>query len=92
MPEEDSVLIKPPMAAMADSKPLWKSTTFIGVIIMVLAQVAALFGYQFSADDISALTENTDVLVSAGGTAIGAALAIWGRVRATKRIGSSGTR
>jgi len=74
-----------------ETKPLFKSATFIGVIIMVLAQVAALFGYHYTPDDISVVTDQTAVIVSAGGTLVGSVLAIWGRIRATKRIGSSGT-
>lgn len=72
------------------SKPLWQSTTFIGILIMVLAQVAALFGYQFSQDDVVAVTGNTEQLVAGAMAAFGAIMAIIGRVRATKRIGGSG--
>lgn len=86
--QQDSVIDQ----GLSGSKPLWQSTTFIGVIIMVLAQVAAIFGYQVSPDDITAITGNADQLVAGLVTAIGAIVAIWGRVRATKRIGgNSGT-
>lgn len=64
------------------TKPALQSTGVWGGIIAVLAGVAGLFGYSISEADQATLTQ---VIASAGAT-LGGVIAIWGRIRATKKI------
>ena len=68
---------------MDDFKSLWASKTFWGGLIAVLAGVLGFFGYQLLPDDQAALVEGG----SAVAAAIGGVIAIWGRVKASKKIG-----
>lgn len=68
---------------MEQTKSLLASKTVWGGLLVVIAAVAGLFGYTFSAEDqasVAAMIENIVL-------AIGGLLAIYGRITATKRIG-----
>lgn len=62
---------------MEDSKVFWKSTTFWGVAISVVGKVLFLLGF-----DVGPL-EGVDLLIA---SMIGDAEALWGRIRATKKL------
>lgn len=68
-----------PVPVPEPEKPWWQSRTLIGLAVVLAAQVAKLAGFEI---DSQALT---DAIVT-GATLIGAALAWWGRVRATRPI------
>lgn len=68
---------------MNDVKNWWQSKAIWGGIVTVLALALTAFGYGIGADDQAALT---DYLVSIGG-AVGGLLAIYGRVKASKKVG-----
>ena len=63
----------------SDEKPWWQSRAIVGALVVVFAQVASLFGLVV---DEPAATEAAFGLV----TLVGAGLAWWGRVKATKPI------
>lgn len=60
-----------------ETKAIWKSTTFWGVAISVIGKVLFMLGY-----DVGPL-EGTDLLIA---SLIGDAEALWGRIRATKKL------
>lgn len=68
---------------MEETKSVWASKTFWGGVIALLAGVLGFFGYQMGAEDQQAVIE----LVSAIVASIGGAVAIVGRVKASKKIG-----
>ena len=68
---------------MEDTKPIYLSTTFWSSIVVVLSGVAGLFGYVITEADQQSIVH----LLVSGATTIGGALAIYGRIVATKRIG-----
>ncbi|NKN33968.1 hypothetical protein [Marichromatium bheemlicum] len=57
------------------AKPWWRSRAVIGVLVVVLAQIASAAGIAL---DTTALTDALVALASLGG----AGMALWGRVRA----------
>lgn len=63
----------------ATSKPWWESRTIWGAVIVLVAQVALMFGV---AVDVSAMTESVLALA----TLIGAILAWWGRLQADRPV------
>lgn len=65
-----------------DSKPIWQSRTVLASIASLLAGLFMLFGIEVNQDE---LTEAL-VLVSGLVTTIMSLVAIWGRIRARKRI------
>lgn len=65
--------------AAAEPKPWWQSRALIGAAIVVLAQAARLL-------DIEVDTQATTDAVTSAITLIGAAMAWWGRVRATQPV------
>ena len=68
---------------MDDFKSLLASKTFWGGVIALLAGVLGIFGYTLSADDQQALIDlGVGIAASIGGV-----IAIWGRVKASKKIG-----
>jgi hypothetical protein len=69
--------------SLNDYKPLIKSTTFWGVVVSVLGKLGAVAGYEVSAADEQAIVS----LISLAISGVGDALAIVGRVKATKKIG-----
>lgn len=62
-----------------ETKPWYQSRTIIGAAVVVVAQVGKLFGWTLG-------TEDADALVNDLLTFLGAALAIYGRVKAAKPI------
>lgn len=66
-----------------DSKRWWESKGVWGGLIAIAAAIGGLFGYDVTADDQTAIIE---AVAGIAGIA-GALIAIWGRVRARKRIG-----
>ena len=65
-----------------DSKPWFQSKGVWGGVIALLAGVAGLFGFHL---DAALQGDVIDWLAAAGGVA-GAALAIYGRIKATSRV------
>lgn len=68
---------------MNDYKSILTSKTVWGGIIAIAASAAGYFGYQI---DTNAQASLLDLVTSAAGV-IGGAVAIWGRIVATKKIG-----
>lgn len=68
---------------MNDFKNILASKTVWGGLIAVAAGLAGIFGYTIGAEDQVAIVE----AVTAIGSAIGGAIAIYGRIKATKKIG-----
>ena len=69
---------------MFEEKSWWASKTVWGGLLALVAGVAGVFGYQLLPADQSALVEIGAAIASS----VGGAIAIWGRVRASKGIGS----
>ena len=68
---------------MDDFKSLLASKTFWGGVIAVIAGILGFFGWTLSADDQQALIDlGVGIAASIGGI-----VAIWGRVKASKKIG-----
>ena len=68
---------------MDDVKSIFASRTFWGGIIAVLAGVLGFFGYELAGSDQAALIDcGAAVAASLGGV-----IAIWGRVKASRKIG-----
>jgi hypothetical protein len=71
---------------MSDVKTLFASKTFWGALVAVLAGALSLFGYQLgAADQAELINALSGIAAAAGGL-----LAIYGRIVASKRIGSGG--
>lgn len=68
---------------MEGLKGMFKSKTVWGGAIAALAGVLGIFGYQLEAADQATLAE----AISNGAALVGGLLAIYGRVKATKKIG-----
>lgn len=74
-----------------DNKSALGSSTIVASGIVILASLAALAGYTISGDDQAALNNLINsglVLATSAASLAGGAVAIWGRVRATKPITS----
>lgn len=68
---------------MEDFKSIFASKTVWGAIIAIGAGVAGIFGYSIGAEDQASLVElGVSVVASVGGV-----IAMFGRVKATKRVG-----
>lgn len=70
----------------APEKQWYESKTVIGGIVAVVSGVAAAFGIAISPED----QEQIVAAVAAIGSAVGGALAIYGRIKASKPISGSG--
>lgn len=70
------------MAGLTGIKNLLSSKTIWGALLAVAAGGLSLAGYTISAEDQASLTE----LVSGAGATIGGILALYGRIKASKRI------
>lgn len=69
---------------MEDVKSWLASRAVWGGIIAVLSALAGLFGYTVAETDQVALVE----AIAGIGAAVGGVIAIWGRIKATKKIGA----
>lgn len=68
------------------------SLTIISALVVVVAQILQLWGYTLSEEDQAALSTVLQGIFTVGMTIVslvGAAGAIWGRVRATRPITSA---
>ena len=64
-------------------KSIFASKTFWGGVIAVFAGIAGFWGWTLTADDQQALIDlGVGIAASIGGV-----IAIWGRVKASKKIG-----
>ena len=67
---------------MFDEKSWWASKTVWGGLIAIIAGVLGFFGYQLLPADQTALVDGGAALAAS----LGGVIAIWGRVRASKKI------
>lgn len=67
---------------MTDYKSIFASKTVWAGIVVVLATLAQFFGYEINAADQASIV----VILTQAATLIGGAVAIYGRVTATKKI------
>lgn len=67
---------------MNDVKGFFESKTIWGGLIGFLAGLAGLLGYSIAPEDAEALTG----IITGGAGTFGALLAIWGRIKASKKI------
>jgi hypothetical protein len=69
---------------MSEFKTLFSSKTFWGAFVAILAGALSLFGYHLAeADQVELINSISGLAASAGGL-----IAIYGRIVASKRIGS----
>ena len=68
---------------MNDVKSLFASKTFWGALVAVAAGVIGLFGYAVTPEDQAWLVDS----IAAAGAIVGGLVAVYGRVKASKRIG-----
>lgn len=68
---------------MKDVKSFLRSKTIWGAVIAVAPPVLNLLGYSVTGADVAQVSGSIDSIV----TAVGALLAVYGRVTATKAIG-----
>lgn len=66
-----------------DIKPWYQSKGVIGGLVAVASVVAGAAGYNLSPDDQEAVV----LALSAVGSAVGALLSVYGRLRANRKIG-----
>jgi uncharacterized membrane protein len=72
---------------MEETKSWWQSKTIWGAVITIIALIASLFGYQIDPQTQQIILDRTMAIVTAVGTIVGSVMAIYGRIKATKRIG-----
>jgi len=65
-----------------NTKPWWASKTVWGGLVTLLAVVLGVFGYSITPEDQKQLVE----ILSQIGASVGAVIAIYGRIVATKRL------
>ena len=65
------------------TKPWWQSKTVWGGLVTLLAVILGAFGYDLGTEDQKQLVE----ILSQIAASVGAVIAIYGRLTATKRIG-----
>ena len=66
-----------------DKKSWWASRTVWGGLIALIAGVLGVFGYTLLPSDQAALIDGGSALAAS----LGGIIAIWGRVKASKRLG-----
>lgn len=79
---------------MEEVKPWYQSRAILGGAVAFVAGAAQLLGYSVTAADQAALVDGaTQIgqLVAGVASLAGGAVAIWGRIRASKAIGSTKT-
>jgi len=67
-----------------ETKSIFASKTVWGIVIAALPTVLGLFHYKVS--DVASFTAGAEEIVGAVVTLAGSAMAIWGRVVATKNL------
>jgi len=67
---------------MEGAKSIFSSKTFWGAILAVAAGILGIFGYKFTPEDQVAVIE----IVSAVALGVGSLFAIYGRIKAEKKI------
>jgi len=75
---------------MDGAKPWYQSTSVWGGLVSIGAGAAGAFGYTISPEDQAAIVNaasQTATLIMSASAMIGGAMAIIGRVRASKKIG-----
>lgn len=73
-----------------DTKAWWKSAGVWGSLVAVAAGGAGMLGYSISPEDQAHLVNAATKSVELGTAALslfGGLVSLWGRIRATKRIG-----
>ncbi|WP_445682824.1 hypothetical protein [Radicibacter daui] len=70
---------------MTDSKPWWQSRTLLGAFITLASAAASASGLQVD----SALQGDVMNTVTAAGSVVGAAISIWGRLKADSKLSAS---
>ncbi len=74
---------------MDETKKWYESAGVIGGIVAALSGAAGLFGYAITPADQAVLTTSVSQVLQLGAavtTIVGGAIAVWGRVRASKTI------
>lgn len=72
-----------------ESKKWWASKTIIGAFISVIGKVVGGYlGYDVDSETITLSTEAVGSLIAYGTSFFGDVMAIYGRVKATKKIGN----
>jgi hypothetical protein len=77
------------MLDATQTKSLLTSRTFWGAAVAAGAGIAAISGHAISAEDQSVFVNNAVDIATGVATVVGAAIAIYGRLKATKKIGTS---
>lgn len=67
---------------MTDTKPVFASKTVWGALVAIAASLAGLAGFTLAEGDQAELID----LLAQGATLIGAAIALYGRISATKQL------
>lgn len=68
---------------MNETKPIYASKGVIGSVIAVVALGAKLLGFEITPDDQAALND----MILSGAAIVGALVALYGRITATRKIG-----
>jgi len=77
------------MLDATQTKSLLISRTFWGAAVAAVAGIAAISGHVISAEDQTAFVDNVVDIATGIASVVGAAIAIYGRLKATKMIGAS---
>lgn len=73
---------------MEDFKPWWASKGVLGPLVSVACLLlAALFGVQIDAGTQAVVVDQLTTAVIAIGVVVGSGIGIWGRIKASRRIG-----
>lgn len=68
-----------------DTKPWWQSRGVWGGVVAALCGILGALGW-ITRDEAATLTDALPDLLTAAGGVAGGALAVWGRLRAEKRV------
>lgn len=74
-----------------NTKAWWQSTGVWGAVVAIVASGLGVAGYTVTPDDQTAIVAGAEQAVHIGlevSSLAGGAIALWGRIRATKTIGS----
>ena len=70
---------------MVEGKNWWASRGAVGGLVALVCGVLASMGYAATTEDAVILSNTTEAVLSAI-SAVGGAMALYGRIKATKRI------